>query len=450
MDHATQQGGGRSLVVLGAGAMGLAAAHHALKGRGFARVTVLEAASEPGGMAAHFDLGGLSIERYYHFVCRSDFATFALMEELGIGDRMRWVPTSMGNFINGALHRWGDPVALLRAPFLNPVEKLRYGLFAFAATKRGGPGALENLRARDWITAWCGQGVWDKLWAPLFDLKFHELSDGISAAWIWTRLKRIGTSRRSLMQEELGYIEGGTETLVHALVRSIEARRGEILLSRPAARVAVEGGRAVGVRDAAGGFHPADAVVSTVPTPLIPDLVPELPNLDRYAAIQNIGVACVALRLSRSVAPHFWVNVSDPRIGFPGFVEFSNLRPAPGGDAVVYVPFYMPVTHPRWARSAEEIRDEAMAGLALVNPAATPDTLRAWYVGKLRHAQPVCPPGFAAMLPPVETPIAGLQIADTCFYYPEDRGISESVRFGREMAERAAAVPAPGMAGAAP
>ena len=37
------------------------------------------------------------------------------------------------------------------------------------------------------------------------------------------------------------------------------------------------------------------------------------------------------------------------------------------------------------------------------------------------------------MIPPVQTPIAGLQIADTCFYYPEDRGISESVRPGQEM-----------------
>ena len=55
-------------------------------------------------------------------------------------------------------------------------------------------------------------------------------------------------------------------------------------------------------------------------------------------------------------------------------------------------------------------------------------------VGRLRYAQPVCPPGFVAMIPPVQTPIAGLQIADTCFYYPEDRGISESVRYGRIMA----------------
>jgi hypothetical protein len=37
-------------------------------------------------------------------------------------------------------------------------------------------------------------------------------------------------------------------------------------------------------------------------------------------------------------------------------------------------------------------------------------------------------------IPPVQTPITGLQIADTCFYYPEDRGIAESVRLGSAMA----------------
>jgi hypothetical protein len=40
------------------------------------------------------------------------------------------------------------------------------------------------------------------------------------------------------------------------------------------------------------------------------------------------------------------------------------------------------------------------------------------------------------MIPPVQTPIEGLQIADTCFYYQEDRGISESVHLGRVMAKR--------------
>ena len=61
------------VVVIGAGPMGLAAAYQAVK-EGH-QVDLLEAAPEPGGMAGHFDFGGISLERFYHFVCRSDQPT---------------------------------------------------------------------------------------------------------------------------------------------------------------------------------------------------------------------------------------------------------------------------------------------------------------------------------------------------------------------------------------
>ena len=423
------------VVVIGAGAMGLAAAYHALKcGHD---VTVLEAASEPGGMAAHFDLGGLSIERYYHFVCKSDRATFDLMAELGIADRMRWTPTSMGYFIDGQLHPWGDPVSLLTFPKLSLIEKLRYGAMMFFSTKRNDWRSLEDLSAKDWIVGWCGTAAYERLWAPLFRLKFFEFADNISAAWIWTRIKRVGTSRRSLLQEELGYIEGGSETLVHALSRAIEARGGALRLNTPVVRVETGNGRVTGVT-AGGAFVPADFVISTVPTPYVSRIVPDLPASERarYDSIANIGVVCVVFRLKRSVTPHFWVNISDPRFEIPGIVEFSNLRPT--GDTVIYIPYYMPTKHPKFAKDDAYFRSEGLAYLRLINASLSDDDVVAFHVGRLRHAQPVCPPGFAAMLPPVETSIHGLQIADTCFYYPEDRGISESVRFGKMMAERVA------------
>ena len=421
----------KHVAVIGAGAMGLAAAYHAQKAGH--RVVVYEADKVPGGMAAHFDFGGLSLERYYHFVCKADRPTFELMGELGIADRMRWVPTRMGVYAGGRVHAWGDPVALLKFPSLSPIEKLRYGLMMFMATRRKSAGALEHLTAKQWIESTCGSKVYDAMWRPLFDLKFYEFADNISAAWLWTRIKRVGTSRKSLFQEELGYIDGGSEMLVHALVEAIEKGGGIVRLGTPVTEVLVENGAVRGVRSG-GTVESYDSVISTIPTPLVSKMIPALPDDAKkaYDAIKNVGVVCLIFKLRKSVTSNFWVNVLDPSMNIPGFVEFSRLRPTP--DTIVYVPYYMPTTTGNWRRSDADLIDEAFGYLKRVNSSLTDADRIDAKAGRLLYAQPVCPPGFAAMIPKTQTPIAGLQVADTCFYYPEDRGVSEGVRWAKRMA----------------
>ena len=421
----------KRVAVIGAGAMGLAAAYHALKAGH--RVVVYEADKVPGGMAAHFDFGGLSLERYYHFVCKTDRPTFELMGDLGIGDKLRWVSTSMGVFTNGRVHPWGDPIALLKFPGLSPIGKLRYGLMMFLATRRKSAGALEHLSSKQWIEAWCGRQVYDAMWRPLFDLKFYEFADNISAAWLWTRIKRVGASRKSLFQEELGYIDGGSETLVRALVDAIERNGGSVRLGEPVREVLIENGAVRGVR-LDGAVEAYDSVISTIPAPLVSKVIPGLPDAVKkaYKAVDNIGVVCLVFKLKTSVTPNFWVNVLDPSMNIPGFVEFSRLRPMT--DTIVYVPYYMPTTSPHWRRSDEDLIKEAFGYLKRVNTSLTDADRIDARAGRLRFAQPVCPPGFGAMIPKTQTPIAGLQVADTCFYYPEDRGVSESVRWAKLMA----------------
>jgi Protoporphyrinogen oxidase len=422
------------VAVIGAGAMGLAAAYHLLKAGH--RVEVFEADDRPGGMAAHFDFDGLSIERFYHFLCKADAPTFALMEELGIADAIRWRPTHMGYFYQGQLHPWGDPLSLLRFPHLDLVTKLRYGAQMFLSTKRTDWRPLDRVHADDWVRAWGGERAWKVLWEKLFTLKFYELSHDISAAWIWTRIKRVGTSRRSMFQEELGYIDGGSETLVRRLVERIEAMGGRIHLSCPTSEIHVEDGKVTGVT-AGGERRPFGAAISTVPMPLIPTLIPGLPGAlkDRYAALRNIGVVCVIHKLKKPVTRNFWLNTNDDRMDIPGIIEFSNLRPL-GKDHVIFVPYYMPQGNPKFSQPDQTFIDESFGYLKMVNPGLTDADRVSSAVGRLKYAQPVCPPGFLDMVPPVVTPIAGLQIADTSSYYPEDRGIAESVRVAKEMAER--------------
>lgn len=420
------------LIVIGAGAMGLASAYEAVS-KGL-RVLVLEAGDVAGGMAAHFDFDGLSLERYYHFICKTDYDSFALFKELGIFERLKWRATKMGYYYHGKSYKWGNPLALLSFPHLNPIEKFRYALMALWATKRPHWDKVEPLTAPDWLQSALGKSGYEKLWARLFHLKFYEYTDQISATWIGTRIRRIGLSRRSMMQEELGYLEGGTETLVTALVDAITKGGSHVLTHSPAQNISKLEDGSLSVTSGKNTFR-AKNVISTVPTPLVSKIVPSLPDAVKaqYDAIPNIGVACLIFKLKKSVSENFWLNIIDENHAIPGLIEFSNLRPVTDGH-IVYAPYYMPVTNERWAWTDEALLDEAFAAIKAANPSIEKSDILATQVSRLKHAQPICYPNFKEMLPPIQTAIDGLQIADTCYYYPEDRGISESIGLGRKMA----------------
>lgn len=419
------------VVVIGAGPMGLAVAFQALQDGH--EVDVLEASREAGGMAGHFDFGGISIERFYHFVCRADAPTVTLLRELGIASKLRWKSTSMGFFTDGQLNRWGDPLALLSIPKVSLITKLRYGLFVLVCSRKKTWPQLETKSAKEWITAWCGKEGYKRFWETLLQYKFYEYADSISAAWIWTRIKRVGSSRKSIMQEELGYLEGGSKTLIDELVAAIQAKGGRIHLGSAAQQIVVENNSVAGVQTKAATFA-ADHVISTIPMPNIPRLLPDLPEAwrARYEALKTIGICCVVFKLRRSVSPHFWINLGQTDHEIPGVIEFSNLRDV--GTVIVYVPYYMPITNRKFSWTDDELIRDAFGCLVELNPDLVPEDLIDARVARLRDAQPICDVGFATKIPPVQTEIRGLQIADTCFYYPEDRGIAESVRLGREMA----------------
>jgi len=281
-------------------------------------VDVLEASQDLGAWRAIFDFGGISIERFYHFVCRADAPTVTLLRELGIADKLRWKPTSMGFFSDGRLNRWGDPLALLRIPGISLITKLRYGLFVLVCSRKNTWPQLEARSAKEWITAWCGKDGYKRFWETLLQYKFYEYADSISAAWIWTRIKRVGSSRKSIMQEELGYLEGGSKTLIDELVAAIEANGGRIHLGSSAQQIVIANDSVVGVQTKTAYFV-ADHVISTIPMPNIPRLVPDLPAewRARYEALKTIGICCVVFKLKRSVSPHFWINLDRRSMKFP-------------------------------------------------------------------------------------------------------------------------------------
>lgn len=420
------------IAVLGAGPMGLAVAYQLVKD-GYQPI-VFEADDRVGGMTAMFNFSGLNIERYYHFHCISDHSFLNILDELNLTDKMHWVETKMGYWFQGIIQPWGNPIALLKFQGISLIAKLRYGIHAFLCTKRNDWQPLDYLNAVDWIKKWVGREAYDILWRRLFDYKFYEYTDNLSAAWIWSRVRRIGRSRYSLFKEKLGYLEGGSETFLQAMTEYIKKNGGEVRLESPVGQVVIKDGVIKGV-DVLGKFEAFDRVISTIPLPFIPKIIPDLPIdiLTKFKSINNIAVVCVIVKLSKKLSENFWLNTNDPEMDIPGLVEYSNLYPL--DDSIVYVPFYMPRGNPKFLESDVIFEKKIRKYLKKINQSLEDSDFIDIHISRYKYAQPICPPGYLDGLPNAKLPIKGLWVADTSYYYPEDRGISESINFGRNMAK---------------
>ena len=429
MTTATQ----KRIAIIGAGPMGLGVAYYL--GKQGVPVTVFEAGDRVGGMTASFDFDGIEIERFFHFLCATDWDYFEILEELGLKDKLCWTNTRMGYFYNGKLSNWGDPWSLLTFPGLSMIEKARYAFKVLYCKGLKNFDHLDKQHATSWLKKWLGQHAYDVLWDPLMSLKFYELKDLPSAAWIAARVQRVAYSRESLFKEKTGYLEGCSEVLMKAMVAAIEKQGSKVKLSQPIREVVSAEGRVTGIR-VGDEVQQFDAVISTVPIPYVSKLVPGLPPVDheKLARIKNVGVVCLMFKLDRKFSPYFWLNINMPEMKMPGIIEYTNLNPMNGVDHILYVPYYMPQTNPKYQWSNERFYEEVISVFKTIRPEFDRSWIKSFHASRYFHAQPVCEPGYLSMLPPMKSSLRGFFMADTSYYYPQDRSITESLKTAKELA----------------
>jgi protoporphyrinogen oxidase len=434
-------------VVIGGGPAGIKAAHALVKAG--VEVTLLEGSQVLGGLASSFDVQGVRIERYYHFICKGDDHLVDTLEELGLVHLLRWRDSRMAYFVDGRLYPFLTPIELLRFSPLSLADRVRAGA-AVKLAQRMKEEDLAEERAIPWLKRMFGERAYRVIWEPLMRFKFAEHAPEISAAWIWARMVRLSRSRTSPWREELGYVVGGSKVVLEGLGRDFAARGGRVVLGAAVERIRIEDGRASGVR-VDGETLPADAVISTATTSRFRQMAPELdgPYVEGLRRIPTIGIFCLFLRLARPVTPFFWVNTNDARVPFAGMIEYTNLNPLPelGGDTVLYVPQYLSADDPRYAQSDEEVLRRYTDALALIHPAFDRSWIKFSAVFRDRFAQPICLTDYRTTTPSVQTPIPNLFLTDSCQLHPHDRTISGSFGLGLEAARRAlevlGAAPAP-------
>jgi protoporphyrinogen oxidase len=435
------------IAVIGAGVAGLVAAHR-LTQAGHA-VDVYERWPGLGGQAATLDVGGgHRLERYYHHLFTSDRHIAALYDELGMPDELEWRPSSVAMFAHGRQWPFTTPVDLLRFGPLSPPARLRMGAAVLALQRMGDRARFEGVTARAWIERWMGRGAWREVWGPMLRGKFGARADDIAMVWLWSKLRlRRGDDAR---EEHLGYPRRSWEPLFAALSGSIEADGGRVLIDRPAVRIApgleVTAGAPGSFRAghdpqafAPDGTERYDRVLATVPNDVFERLTPGLlpdPYIDRLRSIEYFAALCLVLELDRPFSPFYWTNVADRALPFVGLVEHTNfVEPERyDGRRFLYVANYLEHGHELLSLDADALLERYAPGLRAVNPAFDPSWVKAAWLHREPAAQPIVTVGYHKRIPPLQTPVPGLVLANTTQVYPEDRGTNYAVRLGDEAA----------------
>jgi protoporphyrinogen oxidase len=141
----------QNIAIVGSGFLGMTLALR-LAERGD-NVTIFESASEIGGLASAWQIGGVTWDKHYHVTLMSDANTRKIVEELGLGDEFRWVETKTGFYTDGHLFSMSDTMEFLAFPPLGLMDKLRLGATIFYASRVKNWKRLEKITVEKWPIA---------------------------------------------------------------------------------------------------------------------------------------------------------------------------------------------------------------------------------------------------------------------------------------------------------
>lgn len=425
--------------VIGGGMMGLAAALR-LRQQGH-EVVLWERLPGLGGQAATFAVAGTRLEYFYHHLFHSDTAITDLMTELGIGDALQWLPSTVGMFYDGAVYPLNGALDLLKLNYVPLMGRVRTGaVTAYLQYKKKGWEAYEQTTSAAWLERAIGKSGFDPLLGAQLVAKFGPSAEKIPMVFMWKKIQlRVANRATPLSGETLGYPRGSFQVIIDAL--EAELRTLGVALHTGASVEAVtpesDGGVTVRVDGVA---QPLDAVIVTTPSAIFKRLVPSVPAdyERRLDAAGYQAACCMLLETDRKLSDTYWLNIADPQVPFTGVIEHTNFVPPEqyGGSHLTYLSKYLEVTDPLWAMAEDEnaLFQHYLPALRRLNPGFDPSWVRSVRVFRERAAQPIIPLNYSAHIPAMRTPLPNVYLANTTQIYPEDRGTNYSIKLGGDVA----------------
>ena len=396
--------------IIGGGLTGLVAAH-ALSERH--EVDIFEKMPFFGGCLSSYPINDYWIERYYHHCFSTDTHLFALIDKLGLSEKLEWKTGTTGYYAKKKIYALNTPKEILLYPELSIVDKAKLAYLTLTA-KKADLNALDNIPAERYIIEHLGENVYTSFFEPLLKSKFGEQRKQVSAAWLMSRIAI--RSNRGVAGEHLGYLNGGFHLLLDALLQSIERNGGKIRKHQPVSSIGQKNGSWT-IND-----NCYDAVISTIPPQEL-----ERAGGPTMQPIPYQGAACMTLAMEREVAQGiYWLNMKDAA-PYGAVVTHTNfISKERYGEHIVYLASYFSGSVP--AQLDRRMLDD------FCNRFSVAPTEIHWHKMAIDPlAGPVYTTGYRSLIPAYEQ--KGLYLAGMFSQpnYPE-RSMEGSIRAGQDVA----------------
>jgi protoporphyrinogen oxidase len=416
------------VAIIGAGFGGLSVGYRLSKnGVG---VTIFETGEKPGGLAIGFrqPQWDWTVEKHYHHWFTNDNAVLNLAKEINHPVIVKRPVTS--TYINGKSRQLDSPLSLLQFGDLPIADRMRMGAVLAYLKATNNWRKLEKITANDFIVKYMGQKSWNVLWKPLFEGKFADYADSISASWFWARIKK--------RTPFLAYPKRGFLAFSEKLAEEIKKMGGEVHYNTHVAAIAQNNGKLLlNTRNDAFMF---DKVICTLPSSVFIKITNLLPNsyVDNLLKTDTIGAVELILSLKKQFLQDdtYWLNMDKSRFPFLAVVEHTNFmnKKYYNNEHLLYIGNYLSHSHEYFDMNKKQLFYEYLPYLTKINP----EFRASWVNDKFKFedffAQPIYEVNYSANIPDFETPIEGLYLLNMEQVYPWDRGTNYAVENGEKVA----------------
>lgn len=414
----------KKVLIVGAGATGLAAAYELQKHD--VDVVIVEKASELGGLAGSFSVQDEPLERFYHHLFASDKAAIELIQEIGLGEKLKFYPSNNAIYYEGKVYPFSTPKDMLTFAPVGIIGRLRFAATSAYLKFTMSWKPLEKQLALDWLNKWAGKQVTTIIWEPLIRGKFGDRAKDIVMSWLWARVH--------YRTFKLGYMDGGFEQVYEVLAEKIKQDGGSLIMGQGIESLKSTD-KGVVAKLENGKEIVADEALVTVAEPLFAKMTGTA--FDASKSHGHLGATCFVLELDKSLIPYYWLNINDGSFPFLAVVEHSRMVGADryNGKHIVYVGNYVPHDDWRFTTDPKELLEKYIPYLQQLNPDFDKSWITDWHFSKAPFTQPIVTREYGSQIRPNKTELPHIWLANMAQIYPQDRGQNYAFAMGKKVAK---------------